>query len=115
MEAARPPGSLATLRDDMTGRSPGRVTSSLLRAIPLVDLDELLRRGARDHVAESVQRQVVERLEAQTRLSHVHLLAGVGERVFECLPLQRIRVCAHEVQREVVLLRRERNIAEWLF
>src|SRR5436309_12087807 len=81
---------------------------------PLVDRDVGLRGRAGDELADGVERQVVELLEADARLPHVELLAGLLERLPQPALLPRVAVGAHQVESVVVLLRGERGVAQGL-
>src|SRR5262249_34021678 len=67
---------------------------------------------ARDGFGDDVDRNVVERLEPEARLPHVEVLAVRLEAVRETLRLRRIAVRGHQVERVMVLLRRDRGVAE---
>src|SRR5688500_6420694 len=88
--------------------------SLLLRPHGLVDGDHLLGGSAGDDLADRVEREVVGGSEVETRLSHVHLLAALLERVLQTLALLRIAVGARQVKRVGVFLRSEARVGQRL-
>src|SRR6516225_7637061 len=80
-----------------------------------VELDPLLARSRRDQLANRFERQIVRRLELNATLPHVELLPRRLERRLQLLELARTPVAAHQVEHAVVLLRRERDVADRLF
>ena len=76
--------------------------------------DELRRRRGGDELADRGQGQVVQRLEADAALAHVEPFAGPRECILERLGAGRRLVGAGEVERIVMLLRREPRVAERL-
>src|SRR5258706_232338 len=85
-----------------------------LQARFLVHLDPLLARNRRDQRANPCKRQIVRRLEMHATLPHVELLPRRLERRLQLLELTRTPKRAHQVERAVVLLRRERDVADRL-
>src|SRR6516225_1490472 len=79
-----------------------------------VDLDPLLARNRRDQLANRFERQIVRRLEMNATLPHVELLTRRLKRRLQLLELTRTPKRAHQVERAVVLLRRERDVADRL-
>src|SRR6516162_10296495 len=79
-----------------------------------VHLDPLLARNRRDQLANRFERQIVRRLEMNATLPHVELLPRRLERRLQLLELTRTPKRAHQVERAVVLLRRERDVADRL-
>ena len=79
-----------------------------------VHLDPLLARNRRDQLANRFERQIVRRLEMNATLPHVELLPRRPERRLQLLELTRTPKRAHQVERVVVLLRRERDVADRL-
>src|SRR5438874_897392 len=75
-----------------------------------VHFDPLLAGDRRNQLANSFERQIVGRLEMNTTLPHVELLP----RRLELLELTRTPERAHQVEHAVVLLRRERDVADRL-
>ena len=82
------------------------------RPAPLVARDVLVGRRRGDQVADDVERDVLEPLEAHAALPHVELQPGAREAVAQATLVLRVHVHAHEVQRVVTLLRGERDVAE---
>src|SRR5689334_22821066 len=113
-----------TLCVDALGGHLARRWGALLRHLRLprlghqarlfVHLDPLLARNRRDQVANRFERQIVRRLEMNATLPHVELLPRRLERRLQLLELTRTPKCAHQVERAVVLLRRERDVADRL-
>src|SRR5207249_2255401 len=85
-----------------------------LQARLFVHLDPLLARNRRDQLANRFERQFVRRLEMNATLPHVELLLRRLERRLQLLELTRTPKRAHQVERAVVLLRRERDVADRL-
>src|SRR3954451_19761346 len=79
-----------------------------------VHLDPLLARNRRDQLANRFERQIVRRLEMNATLPHVELLPRRLERRLQLLELTRTPKRAHKVERTVVLLGRERDVADRL-
>src|SRR5258708_34318788 len=79
-----------------------------------VHLDPLLARNRRDQLANRLERQIVRQLEMNATLPHVGRLPGRLERRLQLLELTRTPKRAHQVERAVVLLRRERDVADRL-
>src|SRR5579859_2952009 len=79
-----------------------------------VHLDPLLARNRRDQLANRFERQIVRRFEMNATLPHVELLPRHLERRLQLLELTRTPKRAHQVERAVVLLRRERGVADRL-
>src|SRR6516164_534670 len=79
-----------------------------------VHLDPLLARKRRDQLANRFERQIFRRLEMNATLPHVELLPRRRERRLQLLELTRTPKRAHQVERAVVLLRRERDVADRL-
>src|SRR5262245_46285313 len=86
----------------------------LPRACLLRHLDELLHRHRARDVGDHVQRQVVERLEADAGLAHVELLPRRLEARGQLLLHGTFCVAAHEIERHVVLLASDRGVAQRL-
>src|SRR5690349_17748551 len=113
-----------TLCVDALGGHLARRWGALLRHLRLprlghqarlfVHLDPLLARNRRDQVANRFERQIVRRLEMNATLPHVELLPRRLERRLQLLELTRTPKRAHQVERAVVLLRRERDVADRL-
>src|SRR5258707_10291659 len=113
-----------TLCVDALGGHLARRWGALLRHLRLprlghqarlfVHLDPLLARNRRDQLANRFERQIVRRLEMNATLPHVELLACRLERRLQLLELTRTPKRAHQVERAVVLLRRERDVADRL-
>src|SRR5713101_6519435 len=107
---------------DALGGQLARRWSALLRPLPrlghqarlFVHLDPLLARNRRDQLANRFERQIVRRLEMNATLPHVELLPRRLERRLKLLELTRTPKRAHQVERAVVLLRRERDVADRL-
>src|SRR5437879_5541872 len=85
-----------------------------LQARLFVHLDPLLARNRRDQLANRFERQIVRRLEMNATLPHVELLPRRLEHRLQLLELTRAPKRAHQVERAVVLLRRERDVADRL-
>ena len=64
--------------------------------------------------AKRFERQIVRRLEMNATLPHVEFLPRRLERLLQLLELTRTPKRAHQVERAVVLLRRERDVADRL-
>src|ERR1700674_3523432 len=106
------------------GGHPARRWGALLRLLRLprlglqagllVHLDPLLARNRRDQRANRCERQIVRQLEMNATLPHVELLPRRLERRLQVLELTRTPKRAHQVERAVVLLRRERDVADRL-
>src|SRR6185369_5066363 len=110
------------------GHAPGgplaRRRGALLRHLRLsrlghqarlfVHLDPLLARNRRNQFANRFERQIVRRLEMNATLAHVELLPRRLERRLQLFELTRTPKRAHQVERAVVLLRRERDVADRL-
>src|ERR1700756_3785646 len=79
-----------------------------------VHLDPLLARNRRDQLANRFERQIVRRLEMNATLPHVELLVRRLERRLQLLELTRTPKRTHQVERAVVLLRRQRDVADRL-
>src|SRR6266403_1018530 len=79
-----------------------------------VHLDPLLARNRRDQLANRFERQIVRRLEMNATLPHVELLPRGLERRLQLLELTRTPKRAHQVERAVVLLRRDGDVADRL-
>src|SRR5215213_606025 len=105
--------------------SDGSMTTSFrskdLRSIDLSILPALFVRGdvridgcARDDIGDDVERQIVERAEADARFPHIELFAGPRETFFQLLLLRRMAVHRHYIELQVVLLCRYREVAQWL-
>src|SRR5690242_1076006 len=117
-------GLLPTLGVDALGGHLARRWGALLRHLRLprlghqarlfVHLDPLLARNRRDQVANRFERQIVRRLEMNATLPHVELLPRRLERRLQLLELPRTPKRAHQVERAVVLLRRQRDVADRL-
>ncbi len=118
-------GSLPpTLCVDALGGHLARRWGALLRHLRLprlghqarlfVHIDPLLARNRRDQLANRFERQIVRRLEMNATLPHVELLPRRLERRLQLLELTRTPKRAHQVERAVVLLRRERDVADRL-
>src|SRR6267142_1727244 len=113
-----------TLCVDALGGHLARRRGALLRPLRLprlghqarlfVHLDPLLARNRRDQLANRLERQIVRRLEMNATLPHVELLPRRLERRLQLLELTRTPKLAHQVERAVVLLRRERDVADRL-
>src|SRR6516225_6458072 len=113
-----------TLCLDALGGHLARRRGALLRHLRLprlghqarlfVHLDPLLARNRRDQLANRFERQIVRRLEMNATLPHVELLPRRLERRLQLLELTRTPKRAHQVERAVVLLRRERDVADRL-
>src|SRR6516162_9080796 len=113
-----------TLCDDPLGGHLARRWGAFLRHLRLarlghqarffVHLDPLLARNRRDQLANRLERQIVRRLEMNATLPHVELLPRRLERGLQLLELTRTPKRAHQVERAVVLLRRERDVADRL-
>src|SRR5580693_5951237 len=113
-----------TLCVDALGGHLARRWGALLRVLRLprlghqsrlfVHLDPLLARNRRDQLANRFERQIVRRLEMNAALPHVELLPRRLERRLQLLELTRTPKRAHQVERAVVLLRRERDVADRL-
>src|SRR6516225_10422898 len=80
----------------------------------LVELDPLLARNRRDQLANRFERQIVRRLEMNATLPHVELLPRRLERRLQLIELTRTPKRAHQIERAVVLLRRERDVGDRL-
>src|SRR3954447_5075207 len=113
-----------TLCVDALGGHLARRSGALLRHLRLsrlghqarlfVHLDPLLARNRRDQLANRFERQIVRRLEMNATLAHVELLPRSLERRLQLLELTRTPKRAHQVEGAVVLLRRERDVADRL-
>src|SRR5215467_4584171 len=113
-----------TLYVDALGGHLARRWGALLRHLRLsrlghqarlfVHLDPLLARNRRDQLANRFERQIVRRLEMNATLPHVELLPCRLERRLQLLELTRTPKRAHQVERAVVLLRRQRDVADRL-
>ena len=79
-----------------------------------VHLDPLLARNRRDQLANPFEWQIVRRLEMNATFPHVELLPRRLERRLQLLELTRTPKRAHQVERAVVLLRRERDVTNRL-
>src|SRR5271166_4531131 len=118
-------GSLPpTLCGDALGGHLARRWGALLRHLRLprlglqarlfLHLDPLLARNRRDQLADRRERQIVGRLEMNATPSHVELLPRRLERRLQLLELARTPKRAHQVERAVVLLRREPDVVDRL-
>jgi len=72
-----------------------------------VSLDVVFDRNSRDRITDHFERNVFQFLETDTRLAHVEFLAGLQPGDSELGLLLFRAVDAHQVDRQVVLLRRE--------
>src|SRR5437762_12713470 len=79
-----------------------------------VHLDPLLARNRRDQLANRCERQIVRRLEMNATLPHVELLPRRLERRLGLAELTRTEIRARQVERTIVLVRLERDVAERL-
>src|SRR5271166_2159400 len=85
-----------------------------LRSRLFVHLDPLLARNRRDQLANRRERQIVRRLEMNATPSHVELLSRRLERRLQLLELTGAPKRAHQVERAVVLLRRDPDVVDRL-
>src|SRR4029077_12505109 len=117
-------GHPPTLCVDALGGHLARRRGALLRPLRLprlgpparlfIHLDPPLARNRRDQLANRFERQIVRRLEMNATLPHVELLPRRLERRLQLLELTRTPKRAHQVERAVALLRRERDVADRL-
>jgi len=113
-----------TLCFDALGGRLARRWGGLLRLLRLprlglqarffIHLNPFLARDRRDQLANRFERQLVRRLEMNATLPHVELLPRRFERRLQLLELTRTPKRAHQVERAVVFLRRERDVADRL-
>src|SRR6185369_16949129 len=113
-----------TLCVDALGGHLARRWADLLRHLRLsclghqarlfVHLDPLLARNRRDQLTTRFERQIVRRLEMNATLPDVELLPRCLERRLQLLELARTPERAHQIEHAVVLLRRERDVADGL-
>src|ERR1700730_9149811 len=109
---------------DVLGGHLARRCSGLLRLLRLprlglqarffVHLDPFLARNRRDQLANRLEPWKVVRLEMTATLPYVELLPRRRKRVLQLLELTRTPKRAHHVERAVVFLRRERDVADRL-
>src|SRR5271157_5949863 len=79
-----------------------------------VHLDPLLARNRRDQLANRFERQIVRRLEMNATPPHVELLPRRLERRLQLFEMARTPKRAHQVERAVVLLRRDPDVVDRL-
>jgi hypothetical protein len=101
--------SVARVRPARPGDPPSPLPAGLVAG------DEHLGREGGDGLADGIEREVVERAEAEARLAQVELLARRGEGGAQARLAVLVAVDAREVEGVVVLLRGEGDVGERLF
>src|SRR5688500_5988657 len=91
-----------------------RSCSLLFRMRALAELYQVRRRNSSDNLGYGVEREIVGLPEVNARLSHVELLSRFLETLLEGREMCGTHVGAHQVQRAVILLRRQAGDAERL-
>ena len=105
--SSSPPSWPVRARDGLHG-SAARLQGRLIAG------DEGLRGRAADDLGEDIEREVLEVLEADARLAHVELLAGLRPGLAEPLLLVGIAVDEAQMERHVILLGGEAHVGERL-